>query len=56
MRNRNKLETLVEIMSNPNEMASLRPYRDAELVDSDSLAHILIIVVGAPDDLAVGQT
>ena len=51
-----KLETLVEIMSNPNEMASLWPYRDAELVDFDSLALVLIIVVYAPDDLAVGQT
>ena len=47
---------LFEVMSNPNEMVSLRPYRDAELVDSDSLALILVIVVGAPDDLAVGQT
>ena len=43
-------------MSNPNELSSLRPYRDAELEDSDSLAHVFIIVVGAPDDLAVGQT
>ena len=50
------ISELFEVMSNPNETASLRPYRDAELVDSDSLAHILIIVVGAPDDLAVGQT
>ena len=47
---------MFEVISNPNEMASLRACRDAELVDLDSLALVLIIIVDAPDDLAVGQT
>ena len=50
------LGTLFEVMSNPNEMESLRPYRDAELVDLDILALVFIIVVDAPDDLTVGNT
>ena len=36
------------------EMTSLRACRDAELVDLDGLAFVLVlVVVDAPDDLAV---